>query len=110
MTEICVCRIEGPGYHVGVTKCRGPTSPSQQFSFTLNTTRQWGDLTARDHFSIKICDIDLFCLKTKHTRGLCKVAMYLTGMTGSIIKRNCTTDKLPMLVTRLYYVLYLSVV
>jgi len=36
MTEMCVRNIEGPGYHIGVTQHRGPTSPSLQFSFTLN--------------------------------------------------------------------------
>jgi hypothetical protein len=57
------------------------------------------DLRTCDHFVIKICYIDLFCLKTKYTVGLYKVAMYLTGITGSITKLNCTTDKLPVPVT-----------
>jgi len=28
--------------------------------------------------------------------GLYKVAMYLIGITGSLSKLNCTTDKLPV--------------
>jgi hypothetical protein len=47
------------------------------------------DLRTCDYFVIKICYIDLFCLKTKYTMGFYKVAMYLTGITGSITNLNC---------------------